>query len=119
MNTSANAATTDTSVVSQTSGSTDATAASSAKVAETPLTVDDLAKATAAAQTAAPGATIDRTETEGDGSAAYEVHVTRADGTHATVKLNSDFSMTSSKKARPEAEATVARIRPTASPRLR
>jgi uncharacterized membrane protein YkoI len=93
MNTSANAATTDTSVVSQTSGSTDATAASSAKVAETPLTSDDLAKATAAAQTAVPGATIDRAETEGDGSAAYEVHVTKADGTHATVKLNSDFSV--------------------------
>jgi uncharacterized membrane protein YkoI len=94
MNTSANAATTDTSVVSQTSGSTDATAAApSAKVAETPLTGDDLAKATAAAQTAVPGATIDRAETEGDGSAVYEVHVTRADGTHATVKLNSDFSV--------------------------
>ncbi len=79
MNTSANAATTATSVVSQTNGSTDATAASSAKVAETPLTGDDLAKATAAANTASPGAMIERAKTDADGDS-FEVYITKADG---------------------------------------
>ena len=61
-------------------------------ITETPLTGDDLAKATAAAQAAAPGSTVVRAETDADGDA-YEVHITQADGTRATVKLNSDFSL--------------------------
>jgi uncharacterized membrane protein YkoI len=61
-------------------------------ITETPLTGDELAKATAAAQTAAPGATVVRAETDGDGDA-FEVHITKADGTKATVKLNSDFTV--------------------------
>ena len=40
--------------------------------------------------TAAPGATIERAETDGD---SFEVHITKADGTRATVKLNADFSV--------------------------
>jgi hypothetical protein len=60
---------------------------------ETPLTGDDLAKATAAAQAAVPGATVDRAETDADG-AAYEVHMTKPDGSRATVKLDSNFNVT-------------------------
>src|SRR4051794_8585131 len=45
-------------------------------ITETPLTGDDLAKATAAAEDAVPGATVDRAETDADG-AAYEVHITK------------------------------------------
>ena len=63
-------------------------------ITETPLTGDDLSKATAAAQAAVPGATIERAETDAEG-AAYEVHVTKADGSEATVKLDADFNVTS------------------------
>jgi uncharacterized membrane protein YkoI len=63
-------------------------------ITETPLTGDDLTKATAAAQAAVPGATIDRAETDAEG-AVYEVHVTKADGSHATVKLDASFNVTS------------------------
>ncbi len=59
---------------------------------ETPLTGDELAKATAAAATAAPGSTVVRAETDADGDA-FEVHVKNADGTQSTVKLNADFSV--------------------------
>jgi uncharacterized membrane protein YkoI len=59
---------------------------------ETPLTGDELAKATAAAATAAPGSTVERAETDADGDA-FEVHVKNADGTRSTVKLNADFSV--------------------------
>src|SRR4051812_16674109 len=51
---------------------------------ETPLTGDALAKVTAAANAELPGATIDRVETDADGNAAYEAHVTKSDGTDAT-----------------------------------
>ena len=61
-------------------------------ITETPLTGDDLTKATAAAATAAPGATVVRAETDADG-AAFEVHITMADGSRATVELNSDFTV--------------------------
>jgi uncharacterized membrane protein YkoI len=64
----------------------------SARTNETPLTGDDLAKATEAALKAAPGSTVERAETDGDGDA-FEVHVTNADGTKSTVKLNADFSV--------------------------
>ncbi len=63
-------------------------------ITETPLTGDDLNKATAAAQAAAPGATIERAETDAEG-AAFEVHVTKADGSEATVKLDASFTVTS------------------------
>ena len=63
-------------------------------ITETPLTGDDLSKATAAAQAAVPGATIERAETDAEG-AAFEVHVTKADGSEATVKLDASFTVTS------------------------
>ena len=62
-------------------------------ITETPLTGSDLAKATAAANAAVPGATIDRVETDADGDT-YEVHVTKSDGSHATVKLDANFVVT-------------------------
>jgi len=60
---------------------------------ETPLTGDDLAKATAAAKAAVPGATVERAETDADGGV-YEVHMTKADGTHVRVGLDKDFKVT-------------------------
>jgi uncharacterized membrane protein YkoI len=60
---------------------------------ETALTGDDAAKATAAAQAAVPGATVDRVETDADG-ATYEVHMTKADGSEVTVKLDANFAVT-------------------------
>jgi hypothetical protein len=63
-------------------------------ITEQVLTGDDAAKATAAAQAAVPGGTIDRVETDADG-AAFEAHMTKSDGSHVTVKLNSDFSVAS------------------------
>jgi len=61
---------------------------------ETPLTGDDAAKAKAAALAKLPGATVDRVETDAHG-AKYEAHVTKADGTPATVKMDEDFTVTS------------------------
>jgi hypothetical protein len=61
---------------------------------ETPLTGETADKVTAAAQAAAPGATVDRVETDDDGSP-FEAHITKSDGTRATVKIDADFSVTS------------------------
>jgi hypothetical protein len=60
---------------------------------ETVLTGDDATKADAAAEAAVPGATAQRTETDADGDA-YEVHMTKADGSIVTVKLDSNFNVT-------------------------
>jgi hypothetical protein len=60
---------------------------------ETLLTGTDLAKATAAAQSAVPGGTIIRVETD-SGGATYEAHMTKADGTSVTVKLDASFNVT-------------------------
>ena len=61
---------------------------------ETELTGDDLTKATAAAQAALPDGTVVRAETDADG-ATYEVHMTKADGSEVTVKLDAGFTVTS------------------------
>ena len=61
-------------------------------ITEALLTGDDAAKVTAAAKEAVPEATVDRVETDAEG-AAYEAHMTKADGTHVTVKFNADFSV--------------------------
>ena len=64
---------------------------------ETPLTGDTLAKASAAA-VAKVGGTADFASTETDGTnsaAAYEVHMTKADGTHVTVIEDSSFAVLS------------------------
>jgi hypothetical protein len=59
---------------------------------ETLLTGDDADKAKAAALAAVPGATIERVETDADGQA-YEAHIVKADGTHATVLFDSSFKV--------------------------
>jgi hypothetical protein len=63
-------------------------------ITEVVLTGDDATKATAAANAAVPGATVDRVETDAEG-ATYEAHVTKADGSKVTVKFNADFSVKS------------------------
>jgi hypothetical protein len=62
---------------------------------ETLLGGDALAKVTAIAQAKVPGGTIVRVETDADGHAAYEAHLTRADGTPVTVYVSSDFQYVS------------------------
>jgi hypothetical protein len=63
------------------------------RAGETLLTGSDAEKAKAAALQAVPGATVDRVETDADG-AVYEAHVTKSDGTKATVKFDKDFAVT-------------------------
>lgn len=58
-----------------------------------PACQSDAEKAKAAALQAVPGATIDKVETDADG-AVYEAHVTKSDGTKATVKFDKDFNVT-------------------------
>jgi hypothetical protein len=62
---------------------------------ETLLTGTNAAKAKAAALKALPGATVERVETDGDGGGVYEAHVTKADGSRATVLFDKDFNVTS------------------------
>jgi hypothetical protein len=62
---------------------------------ETLLTGDTLAKVTAAAQAKVSGGTITRVETDADGNAAYEAHMTKADGTPVTVYVDKDFNVVS------------------------
>src|SRR3954454_24717483 len=59
-------------------------------------TADDLTKATAAAKSAVPGGTVERATTEDSAEntgAAYEVHVTKADGSQVEVLLDSSFKV--------------------------
>src|SRR5262245_9141905 len=60
---------------------------------ESLLTDGDKDKAQAAAEDAVPDATAQRIETDAEG-AAYEVHMTRSDGSIVTVKLDSNFAVT-------------------------
>ncbi len=60
---------------------------------ETLLTGTTAEKVKAAALTADPGATIIRVETDSAGSP-YEAHITKADGTHVTLKINANFKVT-------------------------
>ena len=62
---------------------------------ETPLTGDALAKVTAIAKAQVPGGTIVRVETDADGNATYEAHMTKADGTPVTVYVDSSFNYVS------------------------
>jgi hypothetical protein len=61
---------------------------------ETLLTGSDLSSAVAAANTAVPGATVVRAETDSD-SSGYEVHLKKADGSFVTVHLSTAFAVTS------------------------
>jgi hypothetical protein len=62
---------------------------------ETLLTGDALAKVTAIANAKVPGGTIVRVETDADGNATYEAHMTKADGTPVTVYVDSNFQFVS------------------------
>ena len=63
-------------------------------ITETLLTGDTATKAKAAALAAVPGGTIQRVENDAEG-ATYEAHMTKADGSEVTVKLDASFKVTS------------------------
>lgn len=60
---------------------------------EKAVTADQAAKLEAAALKAVPGGTVYRVETDGDG-AAYEAHMTKADGSLVTVKFDKNLAVT-------------------------
>jgi hypothetical protein len=60
---------------------------------ETLLTGDTAAKVRAAALAKVSGGTIERVETDADGHAAYEAHMTRSDGSRVTVYVNKSFGV--------------------------
>ena len=62
-------------------------------ITEALLTGDTATKVKAAALAAVPGGTIERVENDAEGSP-YEAHMTKADGTHVTVKVGADFKVT-------------------------
>jgi hypothetical protein len=62
---------------------------------ETPLTGDALAKVKAIAKEKVPGGTVVRVETDADGHAAYEAHMTKSDGTPVTVYVDKSFDFVS------------------------
>lgn len=63
-------------------------------ITETLLTGDTATKVKAAATAAVPGGTIQRVETDAEGSK-YEAHMTKADGSEVTVKVDTNFKVTS------------------------
>jgi uncharacterized membrane protein YkoI len=62
--------------------------------AETPLTGDTKSKVEVAVLAKYPGATIERTETNTDGSAPYESHIKTSAGTELEVHVSKDFAVT-------------------------
>jgi len=62
---------------------------------ETLLTGDAASKVEALARAKVPNGTIVRVETDADGNAAYEAHMTKADGTPVTVYVNKQFEVVS------------------------
>jgi uncharacterized membrane protein YkoI len=62
---------------------------------ETLHTGDALAKVTAIAEAKVSGGTIVRVETDADGVATYEAHMTTADGSPVTVYVDSGFQFVS------------------------
>ena len=62
---------------------------------ETALTGDTLAKASAAALAKVAGGKVVRAETDADGNAVYEVHMTNASGAPVTVYLDKDLDVVS------------------------
>jgi len=67
--------------------------ATAVRAGEKAETGTDLATLKAAALKAVPGGTVYRVETDADG-ATYEAHMTKADGTHVTVKFDRSFKVT-------------------------
>jgi flavin-binding protein dodecin len=62
-------------------------------ITETLLTGTTKTSVEAAAKAAVPGATIERVESDAEG-ATYEAHMTKAAGSHVTVKLDASFKVT-------------------------
>ena len=56
---------------------------------------DTASKVSAAAKAIISGGTIDRIETDGEGSARYEAHMTDADGSPITVYVDDSFEVVS------------------------
>jgi hypothetical protein len=63
-------------------------------ITEVLLTGDTAEQAKAAALAAVPDGTVDRVENDAEG-ATYEAHMTKADGSRVTVKLDASFNVTS------------------------
>src|SRR4051794_27204054 len=59
---------------------------------ETLLTGDTAAKVKAAAEAKVPNGTVERVETDSDGSP-YEAHMQKADGTQIVVKVDESFNV--------------------------
>ena len=62
---------------------------------ETLLTGDAESQVRAAALAKVPGGTIIRVETDADGHAAYEAHMTKSDGTPVTVYVDKSYDVVS------------------------
>jgi hypothetical protein len=62
-------------------------------ITEALLTGDTATQVKAAVEANQPGATIERMENDAEG-ATYEAHITKADGSDATVKLDASFKVT-------------------------
>ena len=62
---------------------------------ETLLTGDTATKVTQAALAKVPGGTVVRVETDADGHALYEAHMTQSDGTPVTVYVDKSFNVVS------------------------
>jgi uncharacterized membrane protein YkoI len=62
---------------------------------ETLLTGDAASKARAAALAEVSGGTVVRVETDADGNAAYEAHMTKSDGTPVTVYVDKEYNVVS------------------------
>lgn len=101
----ASAATTDTTATGAKAAAPAASSSSSTATApdpatapngpgETLLTGTTADQVTAAALASVPGSTVVRVETDSSGSP-YEAHLTKADGTHVTVKVDASFTVTS------------------------
>src|SRR4051794_26767614 len=68
---------------------------------ETPLTGDTAAKVRQLALAKVPGGTIARVERDADGNAAYEAHMTKADGTPVTVYVSKALDVVSVQSGMP------------------
>jgi hypothetical protein len=68
---------------------------------ETLLTGEAAAKVKQAALARVSGGTVVRVETDADGSAAYEAHMVKADGTPVTVYVNRQFQVVSVESGMP------------------
>lgn len=60
---------------------------------------DTAEKVRSAALKAVAGATVDRVETDAEGDS-YEAHMTKSDGSHVTVKFDTNFNVTKTENGR-------------------